>query len=936
MMKIEPIDFNGFPVPVRLSAITHELADRALSGEHGRSMGPAGFRQYLTSYRPSDPTTLPLGGENLLRLYIEATPDYATTPLTVEMWVLLGQSAQYQVPISRGTKGPGHWELYTLPETGGLGCYTPDLNAGDGQTDIVLTDGQWHLLGWTLDGSNCRLYVDGNLIFTQSRVGTFAVAPQPIVVGELVEGMFQCGGAFRGLRISNITRNLSGQTGPLELDAQTVSLWRVEDMQNGVIPDRGTAGHPAYLIGIDRVLSADLYYAQTCKLVAEKAPLRILSFEKIVGSATLIEGASHSTPVSRSGSTSHITIGFEKGLKIGYRGLREQIDARLAEVNLPAGEADFLTSARICLDAAGIWHQRYMDLLQERADQTTGEEKENYLQVRQHLANVPENPPTNFYEAVQSLWFMYAFQRLMGNWPGIGRIDEMLGPWLQKDLDEGLLDLNEAREILAHFWIHGCEWIGAFAGRGSGDAQHYQNIILSGVDRDGVEVTNDVTYLVLEIVEELHISDFPIAVRINSNSPQKLLETIARVQRHGGGIVALYNEEVVIQGMVDFGYSLEEARCFTNDGCWEILIPGKSTFSYSPFDTLTFLHQVLGLHETAKDLDNPLDVGTTDKESFPDYPTFDSLYQAYLVRLSQHLDWFHSAADGAWANGQAAPLLSLLVEDCIARGRGYYNRGAHYNVLAPHAGGLANTANSLLVIKTLVYDEQHLTLSEFIHILRNNWEGQVSLRQEITTRFEFYGNDSAVADGMMEKVFNDYTWIASQTRERNGVLRPPGISTFGREIEWVYSGGRKASPDGHLEGEFLATNCSPSPGSDHKGPTAVINSYCRLDFTKTPNCATVELKVHPDSIRGERGIQALVGLMKTFVHEKGMFVHIDVVDSEMLVDAQNHPEQYPNLAVRIAGWSARFATLNTDWQNMIIKRTQQFVKATGGSLLRLF
>ena len=167
--------------------------------------------------------------------------------------------------------------------------------------------------------------------------------------------------------------------------------------------------------------------------------------------------------------------------------------------------------------------------------------------------------------------------------------------------------------------------------------------------------------------------------------------------------------------------------------------------------------------------------------------------------------------------------------------------------------------------------------------------------------------------------------MVSELPERNGVLRPCGISTFGREIEYSQNERcRKASPDGHHAGAVLATNCSPSPGTDTKGPTAVIRSYCKLDFTRTPNCATVELKVHPDSVQGEAGRDALVALMRSFVHLGGMFMHVDVVDSAMLIDAQRHPERYPNLAVRIAGWSARFATLNKDWQDMVIARTQQY------------
>jgi formate C-acetyltransferase len=873
-------------------------------------------------------------------------------------------------------------------------------------------------------------------------------------------------------------------------------------------------------------LSPDMRYARSVKLVAEKAPLRILPGERIVGSATLKEAAGHSTPVAGVTSTSHTTLGFDRVLKIGYKGLREQIDARLArggfdksdapnsspdpfgtpafaansaaaywaeaapkseydappltvecwarlnsssgfnvialnrnkdskhhweiysyansgvfsaylpgvapseiksdrvitdgqwhylamvysgnrvelwvdgtkaadsevkagdelsegsghfyiggypaggigcdgavgevrisnatrdvsmipngafeddaavlalwkldvdadsprftdrsrngnhaQIGAPQRGADFLNAMRMCLDAAEIWRSRHMALLAELAANSEGAERENYLQVAQTLERVPENPPSGFREAVQSLWFMYAFQRLNGTWSGIGRFDEMLGPYLEKDLREGRITLDEARELVAHFWIKGCEWIGAFDTRGSGDAQHYQNIILSGMDVDGKDVTNDVTYLVLDVVEELHISDFPIAVRLSERSDDKLFRRIAEVQRFGGGIVAAYNEDVVISGLVKLGYPLEEARKFTNDGCWEVLVPGKTTFIYIPFDMLTMLHQTLALREQ--------------NAPAPEFADFEALYASLMDKVREHLDHHNAMADGFARSGYPTPLISMFVEDCIERGRGYHDRGSHYNVIAPHAGGMANVADSLLVLKKLVYEDGRMSLPEFVEILRNDWKNEEPLRQLVLNRVSSYGNDDDEADAMMLRVFNDYTDLVGRVREREGVLRPAGISTFGREIEWSRgkNATRAASPDGHHEGEILATNFSPSPGTDKVGPTAALKSYCKMDFTRTPNGATLELKVHPDTVKGERGVETLAALTRGFIKLGGWFLHIDVVDSTMLIDAQRHPERYPNLSVRVAGWSARFATLEKNWQDMVIGRTQQY------------
>ena len=658
--------------------------------------------------------------------------------------------------------------------------------------------------------------------------------------------------------------------------------------------------------GRDEKLSNNRKYGYAALSVARNAPLRILPGELIVGSATRREAAQHRIPALNMGSVSHTTVGFAKVLHQGYKGLRAEIDERLSRGGLDSHGTDLLESMLMTLDAAALWQQRNIALLKEMKGNAPDSERRFYQNIIDTLENVPENPPRNFREAVQSLWSLYAFHRLMGNWSGIGRFDQMLWPYLEADLQKGKITLDEARELIAHFWIKGTEWIGEF--NGSGDAQFYQNIILGGIDKDGNEVTNPITYLVLDVVEELHISDYPIAVRIGDHTPEKLFRRIAEVQRFGGGIVSMYNENTVIDGLVQFGYPLEEAREFTNDGCWEAIIPGKTAFIYSPCDMMQPLFRALNL-----DKDVPLEADD-----------FETVYGRFTAELGREIDNLQKALDGSWNDpNNPNPLVSMFVEGCIEKGRGYYERGPKYTVNGIHYGGVSDTANSLLVLKKLVFEENYIGLNHFVNILRHNWEGNEGLRRLVQNRFTFYGNDHAEADDMMKRVFDDYTSIVGRVKERNGLKRPCGISTFGREIDWRMA--RRATPEGSRVGDILATNCSPTPGSDRKGPTAVLNSYCKLDFTRCPNGATVELKVLPDSVKDENGIAALVALAKTFREKGGFYMHIDVVDSATLIDAQMHPEKYPNLPVRVAGWSARFTTLCKEWQDMVIQRTQQIV-----------
>ena len=283
-------------------------------------------------------------------------------------------------------------------------------------------------------------------------------------------------------------------------------------------------------------------YDAAIRQIARQAPIRICPEERISGAATLGAAIDYAVPAAYRGAclfpgVNHLTIRYDRVLKEGLEAYKRDITARLA-LAADGQETAFLRSLDNVVEALRVWHARYLDAVREEKPA-----------VYRALQRVPFAPARNFLEAVQALWFIFAFVRLCGNWPGIGRIDWLLGDYLQKDLAAGVLTKPEAREILASFFIKGCEWIQSQPRPGSGDAQHYQNIVLAGIDAAGREVTNDVTYLVLDIVEELAIADFPITVRLNSRSPERLLRKTAQVMRHGGGIVAVYNEDLILRAL---------------------------------------------------------------------------------------------------------------------------------------------------------------------------------------------------------------------------------------------------------------------------------------------------------------------------------------------------------------------------------------------------
>ncbi|MBE6885051.1 MAG: hypothetical protein E7487_10640 [Ruminococcaceae bacterium] len=697
---------------------------------------------------------------------------------------------------------------------------------------------------------------------------------------------------------------------PIRLN-ENIRQWAWDSL-HGKYGDEAMAN---FSVSVDNVagfetLSETKKYDIAIRRIAEEAPLRICKEELVSGAATLGEAIHHVVPADYKGkgicsSVSHLTIAYERVLKYGLKDYEERIRKQLENREIQGRNREFLESLQNVVESIKIWHSRYLEAVRKVKPE-----------IYTNLMQVPLAPARNFHEAVQAVWFIFSFVRLCGNWPGIGRIDALLGDYLKKDLESGALTLDRAREILASLFIKGCEWIQSDTPAGSGDAQHYQNIVLAGIDEDGKEITNEVTYLVLDIVEELGISDFPITVRLSSGTPEKLLRRVAEVMKHGGGVVAVYNEEVILKAMTDYGYSLKEARNFANDGCWEVQVPGKTNFSYHPFDSLRILHK-----EVLKDNTNS------------SFESFEELYQAYLLALREQtgriLEYEQQKFDNRnapvsewrWKESLPCSVVSLFEEDCIGRAASYYEGGAIYNVRSPHIGGAPDTVNSLYAIKKMVFEDKIVTLEELLACLRSNWENREALRLIAKNRYTYYGNDNDEVDELMARLVNDFAAICKELDGRCHINFPAGASTFGRQIEWRE--GRSATAFGAKKGEILSSNSSATPGTDNEGATALIKSYCKSDLSRMTTGCALDLKILPQVLRGEDGVEGLMGLMRGFLALGGFFMQIDTMDAATLLEAQKNPEKYKTLSVRISGWNARFVTLNEEWQNMIIERTSQ-------------
>ena len=670
----------------------------------------------------------------------------------------------------------------------------------------------------------------------------------------------------------------------------------------------------------------EIRHGKLAILTAERSHIYILPEERLAGNASNEQALSHRIPGfpgsgwnTPGASISHITVDFGDAIRKGLKGMEKEIIERMND-DQDTHHQDFFHGLLDVITAMRIWINRYLEIYDEMlADRKYAEYHENLQLVASRLRRVPENPPETFAEALQSFWSFFEFQRLCGNWTGLGRFDEILGNYLSHDLENGIITLDEARELIAHFWLKGTEW--CFGLRkdssfrpGSGDAQNYQNIILGGIDKSGKQIENEVTFLVLDVVEELHISDYPVTVRLNNETSEKLFRRIAEVQLLGGGIVSVYNENVIIRNLQRMGIPEEDARTFTNDGCWEIILPGQTRFNYIPKDFLIPFQEALFAENTAE--------------------SFDELYQNFLKRVRLMIREVQMKIETLCLPGKKAPgdypespvahadvVLSLLMPSCRNSGCSYTLDGTRWVFRAIHMAGLPDVANSLYAIKKNVFEKKLISLAELVLILKNDWYDAEALRLRFANSLKYYGNDNHEADEILAQVLHDCSMIAGEKPGIGYIMIPVGVSTFGREI--AFADNRFATAFGKHAHEYLAPNLSPTPGTDKSSVTAILNSYCRMDFADTPNGCPLDLRLSAGISRSQYAADSLSRLLQVFMKKGGLYLQIDIVDPDMLRAAQNDPDRFPNLVVRISGWSTRFASLSKEWQEMIINRSTQ-------------
>lgn len=622
---------------------------------------------------------------------------------------------------------------------------------------------------------------------------------------------------------------------------------------------------------------------------------------------------------------------YEKIFRVGLKGLIREAEARLVELDreVPKDYVDqkeFLQAVIVALQAIIKFAHRYAHLARNMAGSCDDPDRKKRLEeISAVCSRVPEHPPQTLWEALQSFFLIHVGRYIEYSTLGIGvRFDKIFGPYYQKDLQEGRLTREEALELLQLLWVKFHELGLVYSPMLSGiygGVESLQAITLGGVDQDGRDVTNDMTYLVLETAETMRTLEPSIALRYHQGTPRRLLEASVKVLRTGVGYPSLFNDQAIIPTLEKWKVPPKEALDYAITGCVYLEIPGKNVARRAygglilPKCLWWALHQ--GIHPKT---------GQQWGAATPDPRTFtsvDQLLEAYLEQVRFFFRRLHAieyACRTLYEKYLPRPFYSALLDGCLERGQDCrqwaYDSAVHDICIII---GPTNVADSLAAVKKLVFDQGRVTMDQLIQALDANWEGYENLHQLALSAPKF-GNDDDYVDAIAAQVHHRTAEVMAEFKDRSG--NP--CRGDGSGVSATYAGAfdTPATPDGRRNGEpFADATLSPAQGRDVKGPTAVLKSASKIDTTKTYN-HLLNQKFPPSNLEG--GLEdVFINYLRAWGQLGISHIQFNIMDRETLLAAQKNPEQYPDLIVRVAGYSAYFADLSKGLQDSIIARTEQ-------------
>ena len=674
----------------------------------------------------------------------------------------------------------------------------------------------------------------------------------------------------------------------------------------------------------------------------------------------------------------HVTVKYEEVLAIGYEGIMAKAQAELDRCQVGdhdyARRSRFLNAVILSCQAVMEYAQRYAALAEKMAAECSDPVRRNELEViALNCSHVPARGAGSFYEACQSFWFVQQLLQLESSGHSIspGRFDQYMYPYYKRDLDNGNITREFAQKLMDCIWVklndlNKCR--DAASAEGFAGYSLFQNLIAGGQNKDGEDVTNDLSIMCIQASMHVQLPQPSLSVRVWNGTPHEFLIKAAELTRTGIGLPAYYNDEVIIPALQNRGLSLEDAREYNIIGCVEPQKAGK-TDGWHDAAFFNMCRPLELVFSNGMDKGELVGIPTGDVTKMT---TFEEFYDAYKKQMDYCISLLvnaDNAIDVAHAERCPLPFLSSMVDDCIKRGLSVQEGGAVYNFTGPQGFGIANMADSLYAVRQLVYRDKKVSMEEYKEALVWNYgkgidsQTAADMTASILKEMEHQGCtiDETAVKSVLETVlamkpsedqkarFEEIHHMIDEVPKFGNDI--PEVDYFARDVAYTYTrplqnyknprggqfqaglypvsanvplGGQTgATPDGRYAHTPVADGVSPSAGKDVNGPTAAANSVARLDHFIVSNGTLFNQKFHPSALAGREGLEKFTALIRSYFDQKGMHMQFNVVDRDTLLDAQKNPEKYKHLVVRVAGYSALFTTLSRSLQDDIIRRTEQ-------------
>ncbi|MBN2161308.1 MAG: glycyl radical protein [Pontiellaceae bacterium] len=618
------------------------------------------------------------------------------------------------------------------------------------------------------------------------------------------------------------------------------------------------------------------------------------------------------------------TVADDKIYRKGFRDFQQDILDAMNTIGSDPDRKAELEAMMITSEAIINLGRRYAELADKMAiDEVDSIRKAELESIAEVCRRVPAEKPQTFHEALQMYWFVHVgVITEMNNWDAFnpGRLDQHLNPFYQAEVAAGLLDAAKAKELLQCLWVkfnnHPAPPKVGVTLKESGTYTDFANINSGGLTVDGEDGVNDVTWLVLDVIDEMRLLQPSSNVQVSRKNPDEFVKRASEIVRKGWGQPSFFNADAVVEEMVRMGKTLKDARCGGTSGCVETGAFGKESYILTGYFNLPKVLEIT--------LNNGIDPMSGQKLGIDaPFSTYEELFDAFRKQLHHFIEikvTGNNTIEKLYMEQMPVPFLSTIISDCIRNGKDYNAGGARYNTMYIQGVGIGTMTDSLCAIRKHVFEDKTASMPELMEALSKDFEGHELLRGKLFNQSPKYGNDDDEADVVMRSVFDAFhAEVSGRPSMKGGKY---AINMLPTTCHVYFGSVIGATPCGRKARMPLPEGISPSKGADRKGPTAVIQSAAKMGHIDTGG-TLLNQKFTPQVMAGQRGIDNMSALVRAYFRMDGHHIQFNVVDKQTLLDAQKKPEEYSDLIVRVAGYSDYFNNLDKVLQDEIIARTEQ-------------